>query len=59
MTNEEVIDLRTSGLDDDNLIAAIAEAKSVRFDLSASGLKALLAAKISNRVIAAMRARSR
>jgi hypothetical protein len=59
MTNEEVIDLRTSGLDDDNLIAAIAEAKSVRFDLSASGLKALLAAKISNRVIAAMRARAK
>jgi hypothetical protein len=57
MTNADVIDLRASGLDDDNLVAAIAEAKVVRFDLTAPGLKTLLAAKISNRVIAAMRSR--
>jgi hypothetical protein len=57
MTNAEVIELRTAGLDDDNLIAAIKEAKSVNFDLSPAGLRALLQAKVSNRVITAMRAR--
>lgn len=57
MTNADVIDLRKAGLDDDNLIAAIKDAPSVRFDLSPAGLRALLAAKVSNAVIAAMRAR--
>lgn len=59
MTNQDVIDLRTAGLDDDNLIAAITGAGSVRFDLSAAGLRALLAGKVSNRVITAMRSRAR
>jgi hypothetical protein len=57
LTNQDVIDLRAAGLDDDNLIAAIDTAASVRFDLSPAGLRALLAAKVSNQVIAAMRAR--
>lgn len=57
MTNKDIIDLRKAGLDDDNLIAAIKDAASVQFDLSPAGLKALLAAKVSNKVIAAMRAR--
>ena len=57
MTNKDVIDLRGAGLDDDNLIAAIKDAKTVNFDLSPAGLKALLTAKVSNRVITAMRAR--
>jgi hypothetical protein len=57
MTNQDVIDLRAAGLDDDNLVAAIAEAKTVHFDLSPAGLKTLLAAKVSNKVIGAMRAR--
>jgi hypothetical protein len=57
MTNKDVIDLRAAGLDDDNLIAAIKDAKAVNFDLSTAGLKALLAGKISNRVISAMRER--
>jgi hypothetical protein len=59
MTNQDVIDLRTSGLDDDNLIAAINDAKMVGFDLSPAGLKSLLGAKVSNRVIAAMRNRAK
>ena len=59
MTNTEVIELRVAGLDDDNLIAAINEAKEVQFDLSPPGLKMLLAGKISNKVIAAMRSRKR
>ncbi len=59
MTNQDVVDLRAAGLDDDNLIGAINDAKTVKFDLSAAGLKTLLAAKVSNRVITAMRARAK
>lgn len=58
MTNKDVVDLRVAGLDDDNLIAAIKDARAVNFDLSPAGLKSLLTAKVSNRVITAMRARS-
>jgi hypothetical protein len=57
MTNADVIDLRKAGLDEDNLIAAIRDAAAVGFDLSPAGLKALLAAKVPNRVITAMRER--
>jgi hypothetical protein len=59
MTNKDIIDLRVAGLDDDNLIAAIKSADNVRFDLTASGLRELLAAKVSNRVITAMRSRTK
>jgi hypothetical protein len=55
MTNNDVIELRKAGLDDDNLIAAIKDAGSAKFDLTPAGLKALLTAKVSNRVITAMR----
>jgi hypothetical protein len=58
MSNQDVIDLRSAGLDDDNLIAAVKVAQAVSFDLSPAGLKMLLAGKVSNRVITAMRARS-
>ena len=57
MTNADVIDLRKAGLDDDNLIAAIKDASGASFDLSPAGLKTLLGAKVSNRVITAMRER--
>ena len=57
MTNDDVIELRKAGLDDENLLAAIRDASTVQFDLSPAGLKALLAAKVSNKVIAVMRAR--
>jgi hypothetical protein len=57
MSNQDVIDLRAAGLDDANLLAAIADAPAVAFDLSPAGLKALLGAKVSNKVIGAMRAR--
>jgi len=59
MTNAEVIELRKAGLDDDNLLAAIKEAPAAAFDLSPGALKLLLEAKISNKVIAAMRTRAR
>lgn len=57
MSNSDVIDLRKAGLDDANLIASIRDAGAVAFDLSPAGLKALLSAKVSNAVIAAMRER--
>jgi hypothetical protein len=57
MTNADVVDLRKAGLDDDNMIAAIKDAAATSFDLSPAGLKALLGAKVSNRVITAMRER--
>jgi len=57
MTNADVIDLRKAGLDDDNLIAAIKDASATKFDLTPAGLKVLLSAKVTNRVITAMRER--
>jgi hypothetical protein len=57
MTNADVIDLRKAGLDDDNLIAAIKDASAVAFDLTPAGLKGLLGAKVTNRVITVMRER--
>lgn len=56
-TNRDVIDLVASGLDESNLLGAIKEAGAVNFDLSPGGLKQLLGAKVSNKVIAAMRAK--
>lgn len=56
--NAEVIDLLKSGLDEENMLAAINDAKAVSFDLSPGGLKQLLSNKVPNRVIAAMRAKS-
>ena len=57
ITNADIIDLRAAGLDDDNLIATIKSAKAAKFDLSPAGLRALLQANVSNRVITAMRER--
>lgn len=58
MSNRDIIELKQAGLDDANLVAAIRDARAVRFDLGADGLKALLAAGISNNVIAAMRTKA-
>ena len=55
--NADVIDLFKSGLDEENLLAAIKDAKTVSFDLSPDGLKQLLSNKVPNRVISAMRAK--
>jgi hypothetical protein len=57
LSNADVIELRAAGLDDDNLIATIKAAKATMFDLSPAGLRSLLQAKVSNRVITAMRER--
>lgn len=55
LDNSQIIDLVKGGLDEENLLAAIKDAKTVKFDLSAQGLKELLANKVPNRVITAMR----
>lgn len=57
MANEHVVSLVSSGLDDENLLAAVKDAKLVAFDLSPAGLSMLLHGKVSNRVIAGMRAK--
>lgn len=57
MTNKDVIDLLRAGLSEENLIAAIKDAKTVKFDLSVAGYKELLAAKLPNTVLTAMRRR--
>jgi hypothetical protein len=57
LTNQQIIDLASKGMDEANLIATIRDAKEVAFDLSARGLGELLQNKVSNRIIAVMRAR--
>ena len=57
LENSHVIDLLKSGLDEENLLATIKDAKAVSFDLSPDGLKQLLSNKVPNRIIAAMRAK--
>jgi hypothetical protein len=57
-TNRSVIDLVTAGLDEGNLIAMIHDAPAVKFDLSPQATVTLLQNKVTNRVIAAMRARA-
>ncbi len=55
MSNKDVIDLVQAGLSEENLLAAIKDAKTAKFDLTVEGLKELLAAKVPNTVVAAMR----
>ena len=52
-----MIELVAAGLDQANLLAAIKDARRVSFDLSPAGLRELLAGKVPNPVITAMRAR--
>ena len=57
LTNEKVIELTRKGLDETLLITTINDAVSVRFDLTANGLSHLLDNGVTNKVIAAMKAR--
>jgi hypothetical protein len=57
LTNQDVIRLTSQGLDETNLIGAIKRAPSVQFNLTPDALVELLQNKVSNTVIAAMRAR--
>jgi hypothetical protein len=59
LTNEQIIELAKSGMDDDNLIANIKEAKTVKFDLSINGQKQLMQGGISNKVLSAMRLKAK
>jgi len=59
LTNEQIIDLAKSGMDDENLIANIKDAHNVKFDLSVSGQKQLMQGGVSNKVLAAMRQKSK
>jgi len=57
MTNRDGIERRASGLEDDNLLAAITAAKAMNCDLTPAGRTILLNANASNRITAAVRAR--
>jgi hypothetical protein len=59
LTNQDVIDMAKAGMDDDNLIANIKEAKSVSFDLSTQAQIELVHNGVKGKVLTAMRARSR
>jgi hypothetical protein len=55
LTNEVIIKLVQAGLSEENIIATIQESQSNNFDLSADALVKLLQAKVTNRIISAMR----
>jgi hypothetical protein len=57
LTNQDVINMASNGLDEANLVAAIKQATSVKFDLRPDAILNLLHNKVSNTVIANMRAR--
>ena len=59
LTNQGVIELAKSGMNDENLIANIKDAKEVDFDLSLSGQKQLMQSGVSNAVLSAMRTRGK
>lgn len=55
LTNDAIIELAKSGMNDENLIANIREAKDVKFDLTLVGQKQLMHSGVSNAVLTAMR----
>lgn len=59
MTNDQVISMVSAGIDESNVIDDIQHARAVNFDLSVNGQVDLAKNKVSNRIIAAMKARSR
>jgi hypothetical protein len=59
LTNQKVIDMLKGGVDEENIIATIREARSVRFDLSPDAQIQLAQNGVKGKVLAAMRERSR
>jgi hypothetical protein len=59
LTNDGVIGLVSAKIDDDNVIDTIRHAKRVKFDLSVQGQINLSKNGVSNKVLAAMKARER
>jgi hypothetical protein len=58
LTNQKIIDMLKGGVDEDNIIATIREAKVVQFDLSPDGQIALAQNGVKGKLLAAMRDRS-
>ncbi len=58
LTNQDLIDMAKAGMDEDNLIANIREAKSVKFDLSTQAQIELVHNGIKGKVLTEMRTRA-
>lgn len=58
LTNDQVIAMVKSGMDDDTVAQTIRTAKLARFDLSTTGVQALSTNGVSDQVLKAMKARS-
>jgi hypothetical protein len=59
LSNDQVIKMSKAGLDDDTIIGAIHDAKSVQFDLTPDGLIQLKQNGVNKNVITAMQTRAR
>ncbi|HEY1204804.1 MAG: hypothetical protein ABSH46_13230 [Bryobacteraceae bacterium] len=59
LTNDQVVQMSKAGLSEDNILATIREARRASFDLSVDAQVHLAQEGVSNRVIAAMRDKSR
>jgi hypothetical protein len=59
MTNDSVIKMIKAGVDEDNVIATIHDAPSVKFDLSDDGVIQLAQNGVKGKVVTAMRERSK
>ncbi len=59
LSNDQVIKMSKAGLDDDTIIGAIHDAKSVQFDLAPDGLIQLKQNGVNKNVISAMQTRAR
>lgn len=55
LTNEQIIKLFKAGMDEDNLISTITEARSTNFDVSVDGALQLVNAGIKGKVLTAIR----
>lgn len=59
LTNDQIIQLAKGGLNEENLIANIREAKTISFDLSVAGQMNLIQNGVGNNVISAMRQKAK
>lgn len=59
LTNDQIIQLAKGGMNEENLIANIKEAKTVSFDLSVAGQMSLMQNGVGNNVISAMRQKTK
>lgn len=59
LNNQKVVEMVKSGVDEDNVIATIRQARSVDFDISPDGQIQLAKNGVKGKIVAAMRERSR